>query len=123
MRNWWKSIRERGTQIKGNTPKMGQDVFIVLILILVGLGAFGLGRLSMMEEKRPAIRMFEQAMNEVDPISMGGLVVASRKGSKYHFPWCSGATRMSEVNKVWFKSIDGARKAGYEPAGNCKGLK
>ncbi|PCI28180.1 hypothetical protein COB52_04005 [Candidatus Kaiserbacteria bacterium] len=123
MRNWWQSIRERVVQIKGNTPKMGQDVFIVLVLMLVGLGAFGLGRLSMMEEQRPAIRMFEQTMKNVDPISMGGLVVASRNGSKYHFPWCSGAQRMSEVNKVWFKSIDEAKKAGFTAAGNCKGLK
>lgn len=53
----------------------------------------------------------------------GGQLVASKGRTKYHFPWCSGAQRISEANKVWFNSVEEARKAGYTPARNCKGLK
>ena len=52
-----------------------------------------------------------------------GKVVASKRGSKYHYPWCSGAKRMSEKNKIWFATIEAARQAGYTPAKNCKGLR
>ena len=56
-------------------------------------------------------------------IAVGGQIVASRSGNKYHFPWCSGAGRIAEENKIWFNSIEEARKAGYQPASNCKGLR
>ena len=51
-----------------------------------------------------------------------GVVVAAKNGTKYHYPWCSGATRMKEENKIYFESVEKAREAGYEPAANCKGL-
>lgn len=50
-------------------------------------------------------------------------IVASKNGTKYHYPWCSGAKQISDKNKITFKSIEEARKAGYTPASNCKGLK
>ena len=52
-----------------------------------------------------------------------GMYVASKNGTKYHFPWCSGAKSISEVNKIWFNSVEEARASGYAPAANCKGLK
>lgn len=122
MNNWWQSIRDKALQIKENTDSWGGDVFVVIIILLVGFGAFGLGRLSNSEEYRPPIRMFEREQVDIKPIRMGGKVVASKKGSKYHFPWCTGARAMSESNKVWFDSEKDARAAGYTPAGNCKGL-
>lgn len=48
--------------------------------------------------------------------------VASKTGTKYHLPWCSGAARIKEENKVWFTSKADAEAAGYEPALNCKGI-
>lgn len=50
-------------------------------------------------------------------------VVASKNGTKYHYPWCAGAKQISEKNKITFSSIEEAKKAGYTPASNCKGLK
>lgn len=122
MNNWWQSIRDRALQIKENTDSWGGDVFVVIIILLVGFGAFGLGRLSNSEEYRPPIRMFEREQIDTAPMRIGGKIVASKKGSKYHFPWCPGARAMSESNKVWFDSEEAARAAGYTPAGNCKGL-
>lgn len=52
-----------------------------------------------------------------------GSIIASKNGSKYHFPWCVGAARIKESNKIWFSSEKEAKSAGYTPAKNCKGLK
>lgn len=51
-----------------------------------------------------------------------GIYVASKNGTKYHLPSCSGAKRIKEENKVWFNSKAEAEQAGYEPAKNCKGI-
>lgn len=48
--------------------------------------------------------------------------VGSKNSSKYHLPWCSGAARIVEENKVWFSSKEEAEQAGYAPAANCKGI-
>jgi methylphosphotriester-DNA--protein-cysteine methyltransferase len=48
--------------------------------------------------------------------------VASKNGTKYHLPWCSGAQRIKDENKVWFKTKEDAEKAGFMPASNCKGI-
>lgn len=51
-----------------------------------------------------------------------GSYVGSRKGTKYHLPWCPGARAISEENKVWFESKQDAESKGYTGAANCKGL-
>lgn len=52
----------------------------------------------------------------------GGQLVGSKNGTKYHYPWCSGAERIKEENKIWFQSAEEAKRAGYTPAANCPGL-
>jgi methylphosphotriester-DNA--protein-cysteine methyltransferase len=49
-------------------------------------------------------------------------VVASKKGKVYHFPWCSGAIRLKEKNKRYFKDSLTAESAGLRKAKNCEGL-
>jgi len=51
-----------------------------------------------------------------------GKFVASKNGTKYYLPSCSGVSKISEANKVWFASVETAVAAGYAPAANCKGL-
>lgn len=63
------------------------------------------------------------AVSATKPAPGAESVVASKNGKKYHFPWCSGAKRISDANKIIFANSDEARKAGYTPAVNCKGLK
>jgi hypothetical protein len=114
------------------------DVMLVLIILFVGITSFGLGRLSVLLENKPAVVFSQPALAStafganptggsvaptVSSVPESGQVVASKNGTKYHFPWCSGAQRIKEENKVWFASIEEARGAGYTPAGNCKGLK
>lgn len=117
-----------------------KEAYTAALIILVAFASFGLGRLSKLQEGKAPIRI-EQASaavlssppfqggdkgvvkGEEVKIVSGGRVVASKSGTKYHFPWCSGAARISDANKVWFNSVEEARKAGYTPASNCKGLK
>jgi len=98
------------------------DAAVVVIVILVGLISFGLGRLSVLGEYMPPISLTNAPLLIQEPLVVGGMVVGSRQGSKYHFPWCAGASQIAERNKVWFDSEDEARQSGYTPAGNCKGL-
>jgi hypothetical protein len=116
-------------------------IFMPILIVLVGTASFGLGRLSAYEkgQDRPIEIIGPEATvpknetaaaaNAVVPQKQGntasqqdGKVVGSKNGTKYHFPWCSGAQRIAEANKVWFDSIEAAKAAGYTPAANCKGL-
>ena len=110
------------------------EIYIVLLIILVGFGGFGLGRLSYIVESKEQVRIVQGGAtaivseklltgNEtVAQTAVGGKYVVSKNGSKYHFPWCSGAQRMKDENKIWFNSKEEAELAGYTPAANCKGL-
>lgn len=63
----------------------------------------------------------QQAKKEKKSVQKG-IYVASKNGTKYHLPSCSGAKRIKEENKIWFNSKQEAVQAGYEPAKNCKGI-
>jgi hypothetical protein len=117
-----------------------QPYVVPLIIILVGLTAFGLGRLSAMggEGSGVVVRMplpqtqaaTVQSAAAVDAASrhtaaMGEdtqQFVASKSGSKYYLPSCPGAARIKQENRVYFASAAEARAAGYTPAANCPGL-
>ena len=105
-----------------------------LNLVLIGILGFGIGRWSKIEETKTPILIEnpagEQGVNAT-PIVSGtsettstktGALVGSKNGTKYHYPWCNGATRIKEENKIWFASAEEAKKAGYNPAANCPGL-
>ncbi|MBI5457207.1 hypothetical protein HY971_00590 [Candidatus Kaiserbacteria bacterium] len=96
---------------------------IVVIVFLVALASFGLGRLSALEDTKPLVSITEAPTDaRPSPAAPGGLYVAARGGSAYYYPWCTGANRINAANKVWFESEAAARKAGYSPAKGCKGL-
>ena len=104
------------------------DFFIVALIILVAFASFGLGRLSKIKIARTPLKIEQVAQTAaveetIGEVKSAGMYIASKNGTKYHFPWCSGAKTISEANKIWFNSIEKARAAGYTPASNCKGLK
>lgn len=117
------SIQETWLKIKNLTEDVVAGWGTILIVLLVAFGSFGLGRLSVLESVRKPVSI-TQAPSEVSPrgMNVGGLVVASRTGSTYHFPWCVSAAQIASQNQVWFASEEKARQAGYAPAKNCKGL-
>jgi hypothetical protein len=131
---------------KSKSKEFLTSVFVVLL----GTASFGLGRLSKIGESRSEMKLFnpQKTLEDItvekitsqngkllaNPISASknknfnvktnnGVVVASKTGTKYHFPWCTGSKSIKDENKIWFNSIDEAKKAGYTPAQNCKGLK
>lgn len=134
------NLSEKLKRVKDKIKPLEDDIILVTVVIFVALIAFGLGRLSAVLEKKTPIKIEAQAslfasqnsqltdakgeQGTTSPSTsvVDGLLVASKTGAKYHFPWCSGALRIKEENKVWFKSREEAEKAGYTPASNCKGL-
>jgi len=152
------SIKDFGKKIKGTgniyivkakvkglalwKSEWSVDIFIVLVIVLVGIIGFGLGRLSTLEgDRQPLeIKRFICPLASSTPFkaekvsssgsiqshiteSAIGMLVASKSGTKYYFPWCSGVSRISEVNKVWYNSYEEAKAAGLTAASNCEGLK
>jgi hypothetical protein len=117
------SIQELIGKIKATLDRRVGEWGIPVIVILVGLASFGLGRLSALEGAKPVVSVGNASAAAAPAIAVGGLIVASRTGSSYHYPWCAGADTIKEGNKVWFKDEAAAQKAGYKPAQNCRGLK
>lgn len=124
------------TKLKNFVKDNGSDIFIILVVILVALIAFGIGRLTVPKTEPIQIKSLEKAsVQDIAPeqavsvptdvgttTSQGGKVVGSKNSDKYHLPDCPGAKQISEQNKIWFDSIEAAEKAGYKPAANCPGL-
>ena len=122
--------RDKGLKIK-------DDIYIIITIILVGIGSFGLGKLSGFEKNKVPISIQKTQdvmyatviestakVNQTDSsVQVSGEVVASKSGTKYYYPWCTGVSKIKEENKVWFKSIEDARLTGLTPASNCIGLK
>ena len=106
----------------------------VLILILASSASFGLGVLAgkdMGTERAPkaqsGIQIGTSALVTPIPGSSEaprelGVYVASKSGTRYYLPSCSGAGRIKEENKVWFQTTLDAEAAGYTPANACPGL-
>lgn len=116
----------------------GRDLSLIALILLTGSATFGLGRLSATRSDPERVTITypdgkgPDALASVEVSTAGavgpsvadrqGTVVASKNGEVYHLPWCSGASRIKEENRVWYDSIEEARSAGLRPAANCSGL-
>ena len=111
--------------------------FVILIILLISVLSFGLGRLSTEDSKRgvtiklddtystsTASYEYKKVNITEGPIKTipeaGATVVGSIKGTKYHYLYCPGAKQISEANKITFKNAAAAESAGYTLALNCK---
>ena len=128
-------------KIKSFLKSNQRDLSLALLVFLTSIASFGLGRLStILPEKKPiqiekiqdsGFKIQESAsvgksISESGFMNLGsaaaGNFVASKNGSSYHLPTCPGAKQIKQENKIWFKTAEEARRAGYKPAGNCQGL-
>ncbi len=117
------SIQEAWLKIKNLAEDLIDGWGIVLIVFLVAMGSFGLGRLSVLEAVKGPVSITQApTIANTRGMNIGGLIVASRTGSAYYFPWCAGVAKILPQNQIWFASEEKARAAGYSPAKNCKGL-
>lgn len=120
-------------------PESLEPYLMLAIVVLVGIGAFGLGRLSVASDQ-PALRVLYPDAKAAEPLANTaavantakagppapaagqGAYVASKSGTKYYLAACPAASRIKPENKVYFVSKDDAIAAGYGPAANCPGL-
>ncbi|OHA26624.1 MAG: hypothetical protein A3C06_01840 [Candidatus Taylorbacteria bacterium RIFCSPHIGHO2_02_FULL_46_13] len=116
------SISDNREFIKRLAVTHEKDFFVLIVMILVSLGSFALGRLSALESA-PTQTIQEKAIvhEAISANIQSGMFVASKTGTKYYFPWCGVARNIKDGSKVWFVSVEEAKSAGYTP-GNCKGL-
>ncbi len=119
--------------IQSNT---GKDTLIVLIVILVGLASFMLGRISARDtgikinyNNIPAsaasggqeARQFLEMNPSLDKatITTGKAFFASKKGHKYYPVDCSAGKSIKPENRIYFKDNNSAESAGYELSTAC----
>ena len=98
--------------------------FYALLLVCIGVIAFGLGRSSVGTVANTAAGV--HVLQSDEPVqaieSTDFTLVASRSGTKYHLLTCPGAKQIKEENKLFFTTVAQAKAAGYGPAANCEGL-
>lgn len=95
------------------------DLFLAILITLVGFSAFALGWIARGEQPTHEVQVKEIPFSNA---ATAGLLVGSVSSDKYHYRWCSGGRRISTENKIYFDSVADAEEAGYEPASNCPGL-
>ncbi len=120
--------------------EQGKDILIVLIVILVGLGSFELGRLSKgthgseIKINYPDKTTEAEASQTSNAISVNSNIpgeqkistpsgknyFASKRGKKYYTIGCSAGNSIKQENRVYFATSDEAEKAGYELSTSCK---
>jgi len=95
-------------------------LFLSLVIILVAVLSYGLGRLGIDNKTEPIqIEYAQTALTDNLPVAVSNTgVFASSKGSKYYYPGCSNT--ISEANKVTFSTPKQAEAAGYTLAANCR---
>lgn len=125
----------------------GKDILIIIIIILVGLSSFELGRLSKENSSNNnGIKIKYPANYEVNdsniPLEANlgqinstnkpktaetnqiktqatGNYFASKRGKKYYPVGCSAGNTIKQENKIYFSTSAEAEKAGYELSGSC----
>lgn len=116
----------------------GKDILIVIIVILMGLGSFELGRLSkesnnsgikveypkegsQQDIKQQASAIFSQDSSEIGVSNFSGKnFFASSRGSKYYSLGCSAGKTIKQENRIYFATGEDAQKAGYELSSSCQ---
>lgn len=123
----------------------GKDLLIVLIIILVGICSFELGRLSKESSQGGLqIEFLDPGHNAVDnqegsvfralelaprasqsPLEAGNTgggkgYFASSRGTKYYSVGCSAGKTIKQENRVYFNTPEDAEDAGYELSSSCR---
>lgn len=123
--------------------EQGKDILVVIIVILVGLGSFQLGRLSAKETRNSGVKIeyldektgvyidqtanvisASQTINNKNSANLAQNsddknYFASSRGSKYYTLGCSAGKSIKMENRVYFATSEEAENAGYELSGSC----
>jgi hypothetical protein len=125
-----RSIREIALKIKPHGQTVAETILgewgLFIVVILAVIGAFGLGRLSVLTAPERPVLVQNTALagsqDENQGIPPLGAYLAAKNGRFYYFPWCTDALKIAPEQRRWFADEVAARKAGYEPATNCRGM-
>ncbi len=103
---------------------MEGDLFLIVVIILVAITGFALGRISAIKEEKFPIQISAEAKPPLGGLASKsvGELIGSKNGTVYHLLSCPGAKSIKEENKIYFNSKEEAQKAGYRLAANCPGL-
>lgn len=122
------SIKQYWNKIKQSEAKWQKQVLLPIFIILVATVSFGLGKLSATPEKETPVvikkapeRIFTH-INEAPQRENAQNFVASKNGTRYYLPWCGGASRINDENKIWFATREEAQEFGLLPAEGCLGI-
>jgi len=109
----------------------GKDILVIIIIILVSLGSFELGRLSKNsatpgikieyqdQQGASAIESFQDNFTNIQK-SNSGNYFASNRGSKYYSLSCSGGKTIKQENRIYFTTSMDAEEAGYDLSSSCE---
>jgi hypothetical protein len=124
----------------------GKDILIVIIIILVGIGCFELGRLSKSNDSRgikitttptdtssnidqgiqqsinPSVNQTANVLGAVgfqNSNSIKKTFFASSKGKKYYTISCSAGKTIKQENRIYFTTGEEAERAGYTLSSSC----
>jgi len=118
--------------------KQGKDILIVLIVILVGLGSFELGRLSKgtgstdgvkieytgksasQNLEASALSAEDNLQSNLAPVKSATSYFASNRGKKYYPAGCSAGKTIKQENRIYFKTTSEAEAAGYTLSSSCR---
>ncbi|MEI8174719.1 MAG: hypothetical protein WCG28_02090 [bacterium] len=122
----------------------GKDIMIVIIVILVGLGSFELGRLSKSNdsagikiqypkgdlsqgEDLNTNAIYSQNLSSADTNtpkiilnSNSKTFFASNRGTKYYSISCSAGKTIKQENRIYFTTKEEAEQAGCGLSSSCK---
>ena len=107
-------MQSRGKAALARIPK--KKAFTAGLFLLAVGASFGLGITVGKGEVGAFVETQLPGAGSAEP------VVAPRDGNAYYFPWCAGADRVRDANKIWFQSAGAAEAAGYSPGKGCAGL-
>lgn len=117
----------------------GKDLIIILIIILLGISSFFLGRLSK-ESSKGGLKIeytgqeasaLGSTIPNVSNISFNpnieektykegqGRYFASKRGKKYYPLGCSTGKTIKQENRIYFQTSNEAEKAGFSLASSC----
>ena len=134
------TLTQKGKHMLASVPS---HVLYVLVVLMTALLAFSLGLFAGKDLERGKIELqmttfpMEEAKTTKSSVEAGtspspqenvllpkegGGYVASKSGTRYYLPWCSGVSRIKEENKVWFQTKEEAEARGLTPAKNCEGM-
>lgn len=122
----------------------GKDILTIIIVVLVGIGSFELGRLSKENSSSNGLNIkyedsadllantarvgdIKPANEVVGPINTSkspspkiGNFFASKRGKKYYSISCGAGKTIKVDNRIYFDTREEAEKAGFELSSACR---